>query len=189
MRKEVIVASMLLFCPLVIADRSQAQDISTTGILKNSEFFKNWAFSEIRELDGKISGCWTGTSPVSGKRPLEVADFSIIAIKNGSEIIEKVGVIEVFSPLAETDDWNFPSTFLFVGDSGTQGENVALLKAVEKTGASKVRLESQLSERVLSGLAKEQYAAVKSLERPVLVYSLSGSSRAIARWRECRSEL
>jgi hypothetical protein len=183
MKKLIILATS----GILAASLSFAQSVDDIGVFANPERSGDWLFTEIRELDGTLSGCFMSTAPIDGAFSFENADLNILSLIQGGQKTQKFSLLDVAEPMSSNGPLNPIGWFLKIGKPG-ESPYFAVLNFKARHPTNRFRFEGEVSDRLLDELAKGQVANT-GLDRPTLVYSLKGSSKAIDLWRKCDAKI
>ena len=181
--KAIIATVVAMF----VAPFASAQSAASLGVFENTKHFGKWMFSEVRELDGALSGCFMSTRPVQGAYSFEDADLNILSLRQDGQIIKKVALLDVADPEQAGSPLAPFAWLLKVGSSGERLPYFVPLMFKKRHANGRLMFEGEVSEEFLDELAKGQVANA-GFGRTI-VYSLRGSGKAVNLWRKCDSQL
>lgn len=183
MLKRLIIVAAALSASFV-----HAQTASTTGVFENVRHSGDWMFAEVRELDGRLSGCFMSTPATDGAFSFEHADLNVLSLRQGGETIRKIAIVDIADETA-TEFLSALGWFLQFGSPGGKPAYLVALAATERNDRNRFGFERKtVDSKLLDAIANQRVASF-SMGHRTLVYSLKGSGKAVALWRECDGKL
>ena len=179
---------ILITSGILTASLSFAQSTDDIGVFANTKRNGDWLFTEVRELDGTLSGCFMSTTPIDGAFSFENADLNILSLTQSGQKTRKVSLLDVAEPMSAKGPLDPFPWLLKVGKSGDTHPFFTVLISKTRNTANRFEFEGEVSDRLLEELAKGQLA-VTGTGRPTLIYSLRGSGKAIDLWRKCDAKI
>jgi len=183
--KKIII---LIASGILAASMSFAQSTDDMGVFANTKRNGDWLFTEIRELDGTLSGCFMSTAPIDGAFSFENPDLNILSLTQDGQKTRKISLLDVAEPMSANGPLDPIGWFLKIGKSGEKFPFVYVLNFKARHPTNRFEFEGEVSDRLLDELAKGQVANT-GLGRPTLIYSLKGSGKAIDLWRKCDAKI
>lgn len=188
----------IFICFVASTNSSIAQPHEDLGVFTNTKISGDWLFSEIREMDGALLGCFMSTSPAKGDYSFENADLNILSLRQSGQKIRKMSILDVadptYDPMFINGDWVKTGGWAIVrignpGDGGSQIVDAALFyEKLHSSGRFELSVELKDDAWELDFLAQKKVAQVELGDRRI-VYSLRGSSDAISAWKVCDDRL
>lgn len=174
---------------MLAASSVWGQATTNPGVFANTKLSGAWMFTEIIEFDGTLSGCFMSTSPIEGAYSFENADLNFLSLVQNGQKTKKVAILDVADPMNADGAFDPMGWFLEIGKPGKNFSYMEVLGFKKRHPSNRFEFEGEIDERLLDELAKGQVANTGMGDRPTLVYSLKGSGKAVALWRECDAKL